>query len=90
MCPFDDVCKNKEACAFSGNSFIDQVAVETAGVERVSSGMTYVKNRLHNSSGDELLSNCLVTYIENDVLLQVSNDDIIDCFRKMKVQHTQW
>ncbi|KAL8498282.1 hypothetical protein ACS0TY_021563 [Phlomoides rotata] len=43
--------------------------VATAGVERVISGMTYVKNRLRNSMGDQLLNDCLVTFIEKNVFI---------------------
>ncbi|GFP93199.1 transmembrane protein 258 [Phtheirospermum japonicum] len=58
--------------------------VTTASVERVFSGMTYVKNRLRNSMGDQLLNNCLVTFVEKDMFLQIPDDDVINRFQKMK------
>ena len=33
--------------------------------------------------GDQLLNDCLVTYIEKDVFSRVSDDDIIDLYRKI-------
>ncbi|KAL8508605.1 hypothetical protein ACS0TY_019014 [Phlomoides rotata] len=65
------------------------LSVATVGVERVFSGMTYVKNRLQNSMSDQLLNDCLVTFIEKNVLLQISDDDIIDRFQKMKTRRAQ-
>ncbi|XP_074296543.1 uncharacterized protein LOC141626797 [Silene latifolia] len=57
--------------------------VATASVERVFSSMKYVKNYLRNSMSDELLDNCLVTYIERDFFSQVSDDDVIRRFQDM-------
>ncbi|KAL8515800.1 hypothetical protein ACS0TY_014481 [Phlomoides rotata] len=62
------------------------LSVATASVERVFSGMTYVKNRLQNNMGDQLLSDWLVTFIEKNVFLQISDDDIMDRFQKMKTR----
>ncbi|KAL3639795.1 hypothetical protein CASFOL_014763 [Castilleja foliolosa] len=63
--------------------------VATAGVERVFSGMTFVKNKLRNSMGDQLLNDCLVTFIEKEVFLLISDDSIVDRFQKMKTRRTQ-
>ncbi|XP_057526353.1 uncharacterized protein LOC130805588 [Amaranthus tricolor] len=41
--------------------------VATASVERVFSAMTFVKNKSRNSMGDQLVNDCLVTYIEKEV-----------------------
>ncbi|XP_057251706.1 uncharacterized protein LOC125498950 [Beta vulgaris subsp. vulgaris] len=60
--------------------------VATASVERVFSGMTYIKNKLRNSKGDQFLNDCLVTFLEKEVFLQVSDDDVIDRFQKMKTR----
>ncbi|XP_021763097.1 uncharacterized protein LOC110727837 [Chenopodium quinoa] len=38
--------------------------VAAASVERVFSSMTYVKNKLRNSMGDQLMNDCLVTFLE--------------------------
>ncbi|XP_074290104.1 uncharacterized protein LOC141616842 [Silene latifolia] len=58
--------------------------VATISVERVFSSMTFVKNRLRNSMGNPLLNHCLVTYIEKDFFVQVSDDDVLKRFQNMK------
>ncbi|XP_010670598.3 uncharacterized protein LOC104887624 [Beta vulgaris subsp. vulgaris] len=63
--------------------------VATASVERVFSKMTYVKSKLRNSMGDQLMNDCLVTFIEKDVFLQVPDEDIIDRFQNMKARRMQ-
>ncbi|KAL6520811.1 hypothetical protein OROHE_016992 [Orobanche hederae] len=60
--------------------------VATANVERVFSGMTFVKNKLRNSMGDQFLNDCLVTFIEKEMFLQVSDDKIVDRFREMRTR----
>ncbi|XP_057791603.1 uncharacterized protein LOC131008657 [Salvia miltiorrhiza] len=60
--------------------------VATASVERVFSGMTYVKNKLRNSMGDQVLNDCLVTFIEKDMFLQVSDDEVVKRFEEMKTR----
>ncbi|GJR67955.1 zinc finger MYM-type protein 1-like protein [Tanacetum coccineum] len=58
--------------------------VATASVERTFSAMTYVKNKLRNSIGDQFLNDCLVTYIEKDVFFEVSDDTIMNRFQRMR------
>ncbi|XP_074271276.1 uncharacterized protein LOC141595204 [Silene latifolia] len=60
--------------------------VATASVERVFSATTYVKNKLRNSMGDQLLNDSLVTFIERDFFSRVDNDDIIDRFQGKKTR----
>ncbi|XP_057520895.1 uncharacterized protein LOC130801143 [Amaranthus tricolor] len=60
--------------------------VATASVERVFSAMTYVKSKLRNSMGDQFMNDCLVTFIEKEVFLQVSDEMIIDRFKSMKTR----
>lgn len=55
----------------------------TTSVERVFSTMNLVKNKLRNSMGDQILNDCLVTFIERDIFSKVS-DDIIKCFQGMR------
>ncbi|XP_042012325.1 zinc finger MYM-type protein 1-like [Salvia splendens] len=62
------------------------IPVATASVERVFSGMTFVKNKLRNRMGDQPLNDCLITLIEKDVFLQVSDDDIVNRFEEMKTR----
>jgi hypothetical protein len=57
--------------------------VATTNVERVFSTMTLVKNKLRNSTGDDLLNHCVVTFIEREVFLKVSEDDIVQSFTGM-------
>jgi hypothetical protein len=54
--------------------------VATTNVERVFSAITLVKNKLKNSMGDDLLNHCLVTFIEREVFLKVSEEDIVQSF----------
>ena len=56
----------------------------TANVERAFSSMSLVKNKLRNSMGDDLLNYCLVTFIERDVFLKVSEEDTVETFMGMK------
>ncbi|XP_039002228.1 uncharacterized protein LOC120128653 [Hibiscus syriacus] len=48
--------------------------VATTSVERAFSKMNIVKNKLRNSIGDQFLNDCLVTYIERDVLVQIDDE----------------
>jgi hypothetical protein len=56
--------------------------VATASVERAFSAMTFIKNKLRNSMGDQYLNDCLVTFIEKVFFLQVDDEDIISRFQK--------
>ncbi|XP_042051277.1 uncharacterized protein LOC121796509 [Salvia splendens] len=58
--------------------------VATASVERAFSVMKLVKTSLRNRMGDQLLNDCLVPYIENDVFVNVTNEAIMQRFQKMK------
>ena len=57
--------------------------VATASVERVFSSMTFVKNKLRNKMGDQLLNDCLVTFIEREFFLQAKDDVVISRFQAM-------
>ena len=57
--------------------------VATASVERVFSSMNFVKNKLRNKMGNQLLNDCLVTFIEKEFFLQVKDDDVISRFQAM-------
>jgi hypothetical protein len=56
------------------------LSVATTSVERVFSAMTFVKNKLRNKMWNSLLDDCLVTFVERDIFLQVDEDDIINTF----------
>ncbi|XP_021775091.1 uncharacterized protein LOC110738954 [Chenopodium quinoa] len=63
--------------------------VETASVERAFSSMNYVKNKLRNSMGDQFLNDCLVTFIERNIFLEISDDDIMKRFQEIKTRREQ-
>jgi hypothetical protein len=52
-----------------------QIGIDSIGgnasVERAFSVINFVKNKLRNRMSDDLLDDCLVTFIERDVLLNV-------------------
>ena len=60
--------------------------VATASVERVFSAMTYGKSKLRNSMGDQLMNDCLVTFIEKEVFSEVSDEDIVERFQNMRTR----
>jgi hypothetical protein len=50
---------------------------------KVFSSITVVKNKLQNKMENQLLNDCLVTYIEKELFLQVKNDVVISRFQAM-------
>jgi hypothetical protein len=60
--------------------------VATASVERCFSAMNVVKKKLRNKMGDQFMSDCLICYVEKDIFSTISNDAVIDLFKKMKFQ----
>jgi len=56
---------------------------ESASVQRVFSVMKVVKRNLCNKMGDQWLNDRLVTYMERDVLLTISNHVILTHFQQM-------
>ncbi|KAL9840521.1 putative transcription factor and/or regulators TTF-type(Zn) family [Arabidopsis thaliana] len=57
--------------------------VATATVERCFSAMNFVKTTLRNRIGDVFLSDCLVSFIEKQVLNTVTNESVIKRFQDM-------
>ena len=51
--------------------------VATATVKRSFSAMKYIKNELHNRMGDQWMNDCLMVYIEKDVVCSIDNETII-------------
>jgi hypothetical protein len=51
--------------------------VATTGIERAFSAMNFVKNKLINRMSDSLLDDCLLTFIEPDIFMNMK-EDIID------------
>jgi hAT family C-terminal dimerisation region len=60
--------------------------VTTASVERTFSVMNTMKEASRNRMGDQLLNDCLVTYIERDLFKRVDNERIIQRFQNMKTR----
>ena len=58
--------------------------VATASVERAFSGMDFVKTKRRNKMSDTLLDDCLVTFMERDILKDVNEDDVIKTFMAIR------
>jgi hypothetical protein len=58
--------------------------IATTSVERCFSAMNVVKKKLRNKMGDQFMSGCLICYVEKDIFSAISNDAVIDLFKKMK------
>jgi hypothetical protein len=58
--------------------------VAIVSVERAFLAMNYVKNKLRNIIGDQLLNDCLVIFIEREFFKQVKDDVVIAHFQSMK------
>jgi hypothetical protein len=58
--------------------------VTTASVERAFSRMNFVKTKRRNKMIDNLLDDCLVTFIERDILDEVDEDDVIKTFMSIR------
>lgn len=60
--------------------------VATASVERVFSGMNYVKNRLRNKMGDRFMNDNLIVYVEKEISDSIENEVIMKHFQLMKTR----
>ena len=58
--------------------------VATASVESAFSGMNFVKTKRRNKMSDSLLDDCLVTFIERDILEDVDEDDVVKTFMAIR------
>jgi hypothetical protein len=56
--------------------------IATASVERCFSAMNVVKKKLRNKMGDQFMSGCLICYVEKDIFSAISNDAVIDHFKR--------
>ena len=63
--------------------------VATATVERSFSAMKYIKNELRNRIGDQWMNDCLVVYIEKDIVCSIDNETIMQRFQNMKIHRRQ-
>ena len=46
--------------------------------------MKYIKNELRNRMGDWWMNDCLIVYIEKDVICSIDNETIMQRFQNMK------
>ncbi|CAI0548692.1 unnamed protein product [Linum tenue] len=58
--------------------------VATASCERAFSAMKIIKNDLRNRLSDQFMNDCLVVYIEKDLLCSISDECILETFQQMK------
>ena len=63
--------------------------VVTATVERNFSAMKYIKNELRNRMGKRWMNDCLMVYIEKDVVCSIDNETIMQRFQNMKTRKRQ-
>ncbi|XP_027071787.2 uncharacterized protein [Coffea arabica] len=63
--------------------------VATATVERAFSAMNIVKNWLRNRMGDTWMNDCLVTYIEKNILREIKNEKVVNRYQNMKTRREQ-
>ena len=63
--------------------------VDTAIVERSFPAMKYIKNELRNRIGDQWMNDCLVVYIEKDIVCSIDNETIMQRFQNMKIHRRQ-
>ena len=46
--------------------------------------MNVVKKKLHYKIGDQLMSDCLICYVEKDIFSTITNDAVFSFFKAMK------
>ena len=63
--------------------------VAIATVEISFSAIKYIKNELCNRMGDRWMNDCLLVYIEKDVVCTIDNETIMQRFQNMKTRRRQ-
>ncbi|XP_057550558.1 uncharacterized protein LOC130828611 [Amaranthus tricolor] len=63
--------------------------VTTTSVERSFSGMYHIKSKVRNRMGEQLLNDCMISFLEKDLFLNFSNDAIVHRFQNMKTRREQ-
>ena len=63
--------------------------VVTATVKRSFLAMKYIKNELRNQMRDQWMNDCLIMYIEKDVVCNIDNETIMQRFQNMKTRRRQ-
>jgi hypothetical protein len=64
--------------------------ISTATTERAFSAMKLVKTRLRNKMGDDFLRDCLVIYIEKEIVIKFTTETIIDDFDEMSQRRVRF
>jgi hAT family C-terminal dimerisation region len=57
--------------------------IATSSVERAFSAMTFIKNKLRNKMCDQWMNDCLLTYIEKETFINISNESIMYYYQDM-------
>ena len=65
---------------------IRTLSVTQVGCERTFNKLRYVKNRLRNQLSEDRLDSFLLTCVEREVLLRISNHTTIDELGKMNAE----
>jgi hypothetical protein len=63
--------------------------VATTSVKRAFSMMNFINNRLRNRMNDGLLNDCLIIFIERDILLNMEEEDIISSFMPIRQRRSE-
>ena len=58
--------------------------VATSTIERCFSAMKIVKTRLQNRISDQFLNDCVICFVENELLEKVTNDVVVKRFQTME------
>ncbi|XP_042396808.1 uncharacterized protein LOC121986953 [Zingiber officinale] len=70
-------------------TYIQNVRVATASVERVFSVIKIIKTNLRNRMGDEWMNDSFVVYIEKDIFATIENEQILQHFQQMNTRRIQ-
>jgi len=64
--------------------------VSTATTERAFSAMKLVKTRLRNKMEDGFLRDCLIIYIEKEIAVEFTTDQLIDDFDAIQTRRAKF
>ena len=62
------------------------LSMTTTSVKRVFSMMNIIKSRLRNRIGDDFMNDCLVVYIERDIVDKIDNKTIMKHFQYIRLR----
>jgi hypothetical protein len=58
--------------------------VAMISVERCFSAMNIVKSVLRNKMGEKFMRDVMICYVDKDIFSTITNDDVIDLFKRIK------